>query len=94
MSKRPEKHEVVRQRLLRRTRKIINELRQIVADKEWWNEHRTDCEPFDVGADRVALVAHEKMLPYIERDERIPDDVVRRRELSMEGLIKLQEDDA
>lgn len=34
---------------------IIRELHQLIVDKEWWNQNRTEHPPFDVGYERVQL---------------------------------------
>jgi len=42
-------------RILSRLRKMQAELEQTIRDKEWWNDNRTDAEPFDIGWNRVIL---------------------------------------
>lgn len=53
-----QKHEL-RQRIIRRLRKMRRELREDIAIRESWNDNRTDEVPFDVGWDKT-------MLHYVE----------------------------
>lgn len=38
---------------LKRLRKMLQEVRQLRVDIEYWNRTRTDCEPFDIGKDVI-----------------------------------------
>lgn len=55
-----------RKRLL----KIIKAFEELIADKEWWNENRTDCAPFDIGAQLVKLrEAREALASWDSEDK-------------------------
>lgn len=45
----------LRERIIRRLMKMKYELTQLIIDKEWWNQNRTDAMPFDLGWERVLL---------------------------------------
>lgn len=47
--------EVVRQRIIRRTRKMKADAQQFINDVEYWNKTRTDAEPFDCEIEKVFL---------------------------------------
>ena len=40
---------------LKRINKVIRELEQLIRDQTWWNNHRTEHHPFDIGRDLVLL---------------------------------------
>lgn len=58
-----------RSKIIKKYRKLIEVLEQLVRDTEWWNANRNDCEPFDVGADKCALFAARKTLECFEKED-------------------------
>ena len=63
-------YEAAKGRLDKRLRRIVAEYQQIIVDIEWWNEHRTDAPPFDVGNDRLCLRAARHALACLRSDDR------------------------
>lgn len=59
----------LKNRIIRRLRKMRDELQQTIVDKEWWNENRSDADPFDLGWDRVMLQCVTKQLEAWEVDD-------------------------
>ncbi len=54
--------QIIRNRIIRRLRRLQLDLARNIADKEWWNNNRLDAEPFDVGWDRMLLQYTSKTL--------------------------------
>jgi hypothetical protein len=53
-------------RMIRSAERTVAELEQLVRDIEYWNAVRTDCPPFDVGRDKVALKAARDYLAHLK----------------------------
>lgn len=59
-------------RMIRNTRRVIRKIEQLVRDQEWWNKHRGDAPPFDVGRDKATLHFLRKHLKeLLKRPKRI-----------------------
>lgn len=54
-------------RMISDTQAAIADLSQLIRDKEWWNTHRNDAEPFDVGRDKVVVDLLKKHLAELEK---------------------------
>lgn len=52
----------LKSRIIRRLRKMQDELKLIIIDKQWWNENRRDATPFDLGWEMMMLEAVEEIL--------------------------------
>lgn len=59
----------LRDRIIRRLRKMRDEIQQTIIDKEYWNDNRDDAPPFDLGWDRVMLQCVNGQLEAWERDD-------------------------
>ena len=62
-----------RRRLIRGLRKIIDECEQIGRDISYWNQHRTDAAPFDLGGELVAVAMAKECLARVIAGEELPD---------------------
>ena len=75
----------LRNRIIKRLHVMCDELQQTITDKESWNDNRTDCEPFDVGWDRVMLQCVTKQIEAWEADDM---DAVKRWSDKMNGIAE------
>lgn len=67
-----------RKRLIKRCRRIIRDSEQLARDKQWWNNHRLDAPPFDLGAELATAAIAKQILEKVEAGERIPAELGRR----------------
>lgn len=80
--------EYYRRKLLRCYRKALAEVEQIIRDLEWWNENRTDEQPFDVGADKVAASILREIISLLEANENIPSSLTERLYEQLGGTVE------
>lgn len=59
----------LRLRMIRRLHRMKNELEQLIRDKEWWNENRTDSMPIDMGWERAMLQCVDGQLAAWDRND-------------------------
>lgn len=59
----------VRNRIIRRLRRMQSELEQSIRDIERWNNSRLDAPPFDVGFEKVMLQCVRGQLEAWEQDD-------------------------
>ncbi len=52
----------LRNRMIRRLRKMRRDLKQTIIDMNWWNNNRLDAQPFDLGFEIATLQCVEKQL--------------------------------
>lgn len=71
-----------RRNALRRMKAIRGGFAQTVRDLEWWNEHRTDAPPFDVGVAKVDFKLADDVVKAMERGDKPAIDA------AMKALLK------
>lgn len=67
-----------RKRLQRNLTRIIDHCDQLRADLEWWNQNRTDAQPFDVGKEIALSALARQMLDLVNAGKPIPSDLSKR----------------
>lgn len=65
-------HERVRRRLIRGYTRILKDCEQAIRDCEWWNTHRTECEPMD-GEDFKVMAAGLRRAITAAKEDRYID---------------------
>lgn len=73
--KRSKKYLEAKRRLWVRLSKVLHDFEQLVRDVRYWNHHRPDAAPYDVGRELVGINLLKQMLLLVDSDQRIPDEL-------------------